>query len=185
MSTLRKKQLPFRWSAINIGFTAGATSSAVLSSFLSNPEARSITYSVTGSLPTGVTHSSGTLTYNGVGAAASASIVFNATDGTYTANSVASTVQILDPPPPPNTEPVWIGSTPSSLGSFINGTGGTVQLNVYAFDAEGDTMQYFRTGGTGDTAPGTVTVNQTSGVLTIPASLPAGTYSIVVDVIDV
>jgi hypothetical protein len=79
-----------------------------------------------------------------------------------------------------NTAPTWKANTPTSLGTFTAGVGGTFDFSQYAFDAEGDPIFYYRTGGTTDTAPGTVTVNETAGAGTIPGSLSPGSYSMAV-----
>lgn len=80
-----------------------------------------------------------------------------------------------------NLGPSWNGAGPTNLGTFQAGAQSTVDLSGYATDPEGDPMYFARTGGAEDTAPAGVTVSQ-AGLLTVPADLPNGNYSITVDV---
>lgn len=180
MSRLRRTVIPFRWNAVSIAFTQGTAGTANLAAFLQNPQGLTITYSVIGTLPTGVTLSGSTVSYNGSAAASASSVQFRAVSGNFTADSSASTVTV-NAAPVGNTAPVWRDTAPTSLGTYTT-AGGTFDLAPHAFDAEADPIRYYRTGGAGDTAPGTVTVNETTGLVTIPAGLSAGNYSLVVQV---
>lgn len=85
-----------------------------------------------------------------------------------------------------NQAPYWIPATPSSLGQFALGAGGTFGLAAYAADVNGDPIKFSRTGDpVNDTAPASVTVDLVSGTVTVPADLPSGTYAIEVDAVDV
>jgi hypothetical protein len=179
MSRIRKTALPFRWNTVNISFTQGTANTVNLATFVQNQQNRALTYSVIGTLPTGVSLAGAVVSYNGVGAAAASTVQFRITDGTHTAESAQTTVAIAVAQTA-NTAPVWKSNTPTSLGTYTAGTGGTFDLSAHAFDAEGDAIRYYRTGGTTDTAPGTVTVNETTGLVTIPSSLSAGSYSVAV-----
>ena len=179
MSRIRKTSLPFRWNTVNISFTQGTANTVNLATFVQNQQNRTLTYSVIGTLPTGVSLAGAVVSYNGVGAAAASTVQFRITDGTHTAESAQTTVAIAIAQTS-NTAPTWKANTPTSLGTFTAGVGGTFDFSQHAFDAEGDPIFYYRTGGTTDTAPGTVTVNETTGLGTIPASLSAGSYSVAV-----
>jgi hypothetical protein len=179
VSRLRKLVVPFSWNPISILFTQGTASSVNLAAFLRNPDNRSITYSAIGSLPTGVTLSGSVVSYNGSGSTANTSVQFRASSGPYTAES-ASTVVAISGAPAVNTEPVWRANTPAGF-TYTQGTGGTVFLAPYGFDAEGDPFEFYRTGSAVDTAPGSVSV-ATDGLLTIPSTLSVGAYPFEVDV---
>ena len=180
MGKLKKTFVPFAWGNVAVSFTAGTSGTVNLSSFLSNTQGRTITYSVIGSLPAGVTHSAGVVTYNGSGAAASAPVQFRAVSGPYTSESSPVTVEIVSAPVG-DTPPVWVSGVPSTIGPFTT-AGGTVSLAQWAFDADGDPIKFYRTGDPSDTAPGSVTVDEDTGVLTIPSGLPASSYAVSVDI---
>jgi hypothetical protein len=76
-----------------------------------------------------------------------------------------------------NTDPVWINGTPPTI-SGITTAGGVYSLFPYAFDAEGDSFTFTRTGGT---APASITVDRDSGIITVPAGVAQGTYSLIVN----
>jgi hypothetical protein len=76
-----------------------------------------------------------------------------------------------------NTPPAWTAETPSSLGTYAFGTGGTYSLAPFDFDADGDPVEFYRSGSAADTAPASVTVS-TAGLVTVPSSLPAAGHSI-------
>jgi hypothetical protein len=179
MSRIRKTSLPFRWNTVNVTFTQGTANTVNLATFVQNQQNRTLTYSVIGTLPTGVSLAGAVVSYNGVGAAAASTVQFRITDGTHTAESAQTTVAIAVAQTS-NTAPTWKANTPTSLGMFTAGVGGTFDFSQHGFDAEGDPIFYYRTGGTTDTAPGTVTVGETTGLGTIPGSLAAGSYSVAV-----
>lgn len=178
MSRLRKSFLPFSWNPVAIIFTQGTSASINLASYLKNDRNYPITYSLIGTLQSGVTHSNGTVTYNGAGGAATTTVQFRATSGSYVADS-AATVSIVATQV--NRAPVW--DTPSgSVGTFA-ATGGTRAVQLSATDPDGDPVTYSRTGSAADTAPGSFVVTY-NGLLTIPENVAASTYTVEVRASD-
>ena len=180
MSRLRKRVVPFRWSTITASFVQGTASTISLSTFLTNTGGLAITYAVgTGSLPSGVTLSTaGVLSYNGTGAVASSTVQFRASSGVHVADSASTSVGIAAYVPT-NRAPVWSGTT--SLGSYSNGSAQSIPLAAYASDPDADPLTFTRQGGT---APAGVTVNASTGVLTIPLGTAAGSYTVTVRASD-
>lgn len=176
MSRLKKSVIPFSWNPVTITFTVGSANAINLSSFLKNDRNYPITYSVTGTLPSGVTHSAGTVSYNGAGSAATATVAFRATSGSYVADSPATVAVVAVQV---NSAPVW-NTAAGSIGSFTS-VGGTAQLS--ATDPDGDSVTYARTGSANDTGPGSITVS-TAGLVTVPANLTGGTYALEVRASD-
>lgn len=173
MSRIRRIVMPFRWNTVTAVFTQGTAGSVNLSAFLDNPQGRGIIYTVIGTLPTGVTLSGSTLTYNGTSPASLASVQFRATSGSYAAESspVAVTIQVVTVT---NRAPTWA----TTVGPFtVPSTGGTVALSSFASDLDGDPLTFGRTGGVLDTAPGGVSVNS-AGVMTVSSGITAGAYSV-------
>jgi len=70
--------------------------------------------------------------------------------------------------------PIWNLLSGQSTGEFVQGQTSTFTVSSYVSDPNGDSLTISRVGGT---APDNVTVSS-SGVVTIPPDLPAGTYSI-------
>ncbi len=180
MSRLRKTVVPFRWGTINANFTNGASDTVNLASFLSNPQNRAITYSALNALPSGVSLSAaGVLSYNGSGAVATASVQFRATSSSFRAESsitpvVVAAAQNQDRPV------VWAANTPASF-TVTAGTAQTFDLLQYASDPDGDPIVFTRTGSANDGAPGSVVIDSATGVLTVPADAPAGSYTLEID----
>jgi hypothetical protein len=158
----------------------GTASTISLSTFLTNTGGLAITYAVgTGSLPSGVTLSTaGVLSYNGTGAVASSTVQFRASSGVHVADSSSTSVGIAAYVPT-NRAPVWSGTT--SLGSYSNGSAQSIPLAAYASDPDADPLTFTRQGGT---APAGVTVNASTGVLTIPLGTAAGSYTVIVRASD-
>lgn len=179
MSRLRKQVVPFTWNPITLAFVNGTAASVNLAGFLANPENRSVAYSVTGTLPAGVTLTGSTVAYNGTGAVASASVRFNATWGGLTATSALSTVSV-NAAQPTNRAPTF---TVAPTTATIPSTGGTIQFT--ATDPDADTLTYTlpttRTGITINSVSGLVTVASnaagTSGSITVLATDPSGLYA--------
>lgn len=153
MSRLRKTVIPFRWLTITANFTQGSASTVNVAPFLHNPQNRTITYSVVGSLPSGVTFSGSTLSYNGSGAASSASVQFRATSGSFVADSSATTVAITGEAV--NADPVWV--TAETLAGVQSGQAFSYTLT--ATDAESDAISFTH----GAPPFGAITVQQQSG----------------------
>jgi hypothetical protein len=169
VSLLSKTAIPFRWSPITVSLTAGTATSVNVAQYLNNPEGRPITFTASGSLPTGATLSSaGLLTYDGNVSAASASVQFVATSGDYVAESSATTVNVA-PPPLQNTAPVF-SVAPATVNLPSNG--GTIQFT--AVDPQGDAVSYSlpttRTG---------ITINASTGLVTVTSSAAGTAGSIV------
>ncbi len=180
MSRLRKTVVPFRWGTINANFTNGTSATVNLASFLTNPQNRAITYSALNALPSGVSLSAaGVLSYNGSGAVATASVQFRATSSSFRAESsitpvVVAAAQNQDRPV------VWAANTPASF-TVTAGTAQTFDLLQYASDPDGDPIVFTRTGSANDGAPGSVVIDSATGVLTVPADAPAGSYTLEID----
>jgi hypothetical protein len=180
VSRLRKTALPFRWTSIPIAFTQGQAGTPVnLAAYLSNPQNRTITYSVVGTLPTGVILSGSTVSYSGSTLASTASVRFRATSGSYVADSDVTTVSIAIIAS--NSEPVWV--TPASLTAPAANTPFTFTLT--AADADSDPINF-----TVGALPGGVTATaqvQSGGSRAIVVSgtgLSPGTYSFTIDADD-
>ncbi len=137
MSRIRKTVLPFRWNVITIAFTQGTAGSVNLASFLSNPENRTITYSVIGALPSGITLNGSTVSYNGTSPVSSASVQFRAVNGSYTADS-ASTAVAINAPVTGNTAPTWV--TAEALASIQSGQ--AFSFTLTATDAQSDPITF-------------------------------------------
>lgn len=178
---LLKLVVPFYWQPIVLTFSQGTASSVSLAAFLSNPESQSISYSVSGLLPDGVTLAGDTVSYDGEGAVGSILVRFVASAGPLAIESDPTTVAVVAPMQSP---PAWRSTTPNDLGSFTRTGGGTYALGDYGTDPDNDTLSYTRAGTAQDTAPGTVTVGRTTGLVTIPAGLAVGSYSLVVRLSD-
>jgi hypothetical protein len=176
MSRLRKTVVPFHWSAITATFTQGTSASVNLASFLSNPRALPVTYAAVGSLPSGVTLSGATLSYNGTAAAAQVSVQFTATYNAFVAHSAVTLVRIVAAQVV-NQAPLWTGSNPINLGN-VTQSGNSFPLTGLVSDTDGPLPLVFgRTGGVLDTGPGGISVSS-AGTLTVPANLPTGTYTV-------
>lgn len=181
MSRLKKTVIPFSWSPITASFVQGTSSSVNLAGFITNPEARTLTYAAVGTLPTGVTLSSaGLLAYNGVGAASSGSVRFTATAGQLIATSAPVAVTIAAAPPV-NRAPTWSVADGFVLGTFVNDQARTVSVASYASDPDANPLAFTRVGGT---APAGVTINASTGVVTIPVGTAAGGWTLVLRVSD-
>lgn len=81
-----------------------------------------------------------------------------------------------------NAAPTWNVGAPTTVGPFLSATPYAVPLAGYATDAEGDPIIWLRTGGT---APVGVVIDSSTGVLTIPNTVPDGTYTVTIDIVDV
>ncbi len=136
MSRLRKTVIPFRWNTITIAFTQGTAGSVNLASYLTNPEGRTITYSVVGTLPTGITLNGSTVSYNGTSPVASSSVQFRATSGAFNAESASTAVSISAATG--NSPPVWV--TPEVLSSLQSGQ--SFSITLAATDAESDPLSF-------------------------------------------
>jgi hypothetical protein len=154
MSRLRKTVVPFSWQTIIVSFTQGTAGSVNLASRLTNPRSYPITYSVVGTLPTGVTLSGSTVSYNGTGSAATNNVQFVATSGTYVAYSSPVAVNIVAGTPV-NADPVWV--TLAGLGSIVSGA--PFSFTLTATDAEADLINFIH----GAPPFGTITTQQQSG----------------------
>jgi hypothetical protein len=179
MSRLRKSQLPFRWLTFTVSFTSGTAASVDISAYVSNPQRRTLTYSVVGSLPSGVTLTGSTLAYNGSGAAIQTTAQFRITDGIYTAESAATALTIVAVTV--NTPPSWL--TGASLSAVA---GSTFTFPLTANDAQGDTISFIYANPT----LGSVVQQPQSGqnrtlVWSGTAPTTPGTYTFVVDAVDV
>ncbi len=180
MSRLRKTVIPFRWNTIIVSFTQGTAGSVNLASYLTNTENRTITYSVVGTLPTGITLNGSTVSYNGTSPVASASVQFRATSGAFNAESASTSVAITAPTG--NTAPTWITGT--DLGTVQPGA--PFNFTLTATDAQGDPITFVYA------APsvGTVTEqNQTGANRSVlwsgTAPSTPGTYTFDVEPVDV
>jgi hypothetical protein len=181
MSRLRKTQLPFRWLSFTLNWTQGTAGPSVnLSTYVNNPQNRTLTYSVVGSLPSGVTLTGSTLSYNGSGAAIQTTAQFRITDGLYTAESAATALTIVQVQV--NTPPSW--TTSATLGSVVAGSSFTFPLT--ATDAQGDTINFiFANPAFGTATQGTQSGNNRTLVWAGTAPTAPGTYTFVVDAVDV
>jgi hypothetical protein len=180
VSRLRKTPQPFRWTSIPLAFTQGQAGTPVnLASYLSNPQNRTITYSVVGTLPTGVTLSGSTVSYNGSSLASTSSVRFRATSGSYVADSDVTTVSIAVVAS--NSEPVWI--TPAALTAPAPNT--PFIFTLTATDADSDPINFI-VGALPGNAVATAQV-QSGGSRAIVVSgtgLSPGTYSFTIDADD-
>jgi hypothetical protein len=180
MSRLRKTVIPFSWNAITISFTQGTAGSVNLATRLVNPRNVTITYSVVGSLPTGVTLAGAIVSYNGTAAAAQVSVQFRATSGNFVAESVPTFVTITATPVV-NTDPVWV--TAADLGTISAGQ--AFNFNLLATDAESSPITFVHS----PPAFGAAVAQTQSGanrtlVWSGNAPTTAGTYTFTVDVLD-
>ncbi len=80
-----------------------------------------------------------------------------------------------------NQPPVWLPGTPESLGMVMVGQASTINLSPYAQDPDGDPIIWSRVGGT---APAGVTINPATGQLSVPGTVPAGDYTVTIDITD-
>jgi hypothetical protein len=180
MSRLRKTVIPFSWQAIPASFTQGVGGSIDVSTKLTNPQDRTITYSVVGTLPTGVTFAGSTLTYSGSGAAAQTSVQFRATSGNFVADTVPTFVTITATPVV-NTEPTWV--TAADLGTISAGQ--AFNFNLQATDAESSPITFVHSPPTfGSAVPLAQSGANRTLVWSGNAPTTAGTYTFVVDVFD-
>jgi hypothetical protein len=178
MSRLRKTVIPFRWGTISISFTQGTASSVSLATFLTNPQNRyTITYSVVGTLPTGVTLSGSTVSYNGTSPIATASVQFRATSGNYIADSSATPVTITASTI--NTDPVWL--TPAALAQVQPGA--AFSFTLMATDAESDPITFLGTPSVG-TLTSQIQSGGTRAVVWSGTAPTSGTVSVTIDAID-
>jgi hypothetical protein len=179
VSRLRKTPQPFRWTTIPVAFTQGTAGSVNLASYLSNPQGRTITYSAVGSLPTGVTLSGSTVSYNGSGVASTVSVRFRATSGTYEADSDVTTVSIA--PVVGNSDPVWL--TPTNLGTITANT--PFSFTLTAADPDSDPISFIV-----GALPGAATATPqtqsgtTRGIVVAGTGLSAGTYTFTINADD-
>jgi hypothetical protein len=181
MSRLKKTQLPFRWLAFTLNWTQGTAGPSVnLSTYVNNPQNRTLTYSVVGSLPSGVTLAGSTVSYNGTGAAVQTSVQFRITDGIYTAESAATALTIVAVQV--NTPPSW--TTSATLGSVVAGQNFNFPLT--ATDAQNDTINFiYANPAFGTATQGTQSGGTRSLVWAGTAPTTPGTYTFVVDAVDV
>jgi hypothetical protein len=181
MSRLRKTQLPFRWLSFTLNWTQGTAGPSVnLSTYVNNPENRTLTYSVVGSLPSGVTLNGSTLSYNGSGAAIQTTAQFRITDGTYTAESAATPLTVVAVQT--NTPPSW--TTAANLGSVVAGQ--SFNFPLTATDAQNDTINFiYANPAFGSAAQGTQSGGTRTLVWSGTAPTTPGTYTFVVDAVDV
>jgi hypothetical protein len=181
VSRLKKTPQPFRWTTIPVAFTQGAAGTPVnLAAYLSNPQGRTITYSVVGTLPTGITLSGSTVSYNGSGIAATTSVRFRATSGAYEADSDLTTVSIAAPPVT-NSEPVWL--TPTSLGTITANT--PFSFTLTASDADSDPISFIVGALPGAaTATPQVQSGTSRGIVVAGTGLSAGTYTFTINADD-
>jgi hypothetical protein len=178
MSRLRKTVIPFRWGTISISFTQGTASSVSLATFLTNPQNRyTITYSVVGTLPTGVTLSGSTVSYNGTSPIATASVQFRATSGNFIADSSATPVTITASTI--NTDPVWL--TPAALAQVQPGA--AFSFTLMATDAESDPITFLGTPSVG-TLTSQIQSGGTRAVVWSGTAPTSGTVSVTIDAID-
>jgi hypothetical protein len=179
VSRLRKTPQPFRWTTIPVAFTQGTVDSVNLANYLSNPQARTITYSVVGSLPSGVTLAGSTVSYNGTGVAATASVRFRATSGSYEADSNVTTVSIAAVAS--NSDPVWL--TPTNLGTIQPST--PFSFTLTAVDVDSDPINFIVGALPGNAQPTELTQTGTSRAIVIAGSgLSAGTYTFTINADD-
>lgn len=173
MSLLQKTVIPFAWNTVAISFNQGTPASVNLASFLRNDQGYTITFGVLGSLPTGVTHAAGVLTYNGQGSPASVQATFTASSGSFVATSGSSSVAIADV----NLGPYW-SNAPATLSGNV---GAQVAFGQYANDPDGDVLTFSivaHPGGyTINASTGAVTLGSSSGPVTLRATDPAGLYA--------
>jgi hypothetical protein len=180
MSRLRKTVIPFSWNAITLSFTQGTAGSVDLSTRLVNPRNLTITYSVVGSLPTGVTLAGAIVSYDGAAAAAQAVVQFRATSGNFVAESVSTSVTITATPVV-NTDPVWV--TAADLGTISAGQ--AFNFNLLATDAESSPITFVHSPPTfGAAVPQTQSGANRTLVWSGNAPTTAGTYTFTVDVLD-
>src|SRR5574343_1186110 len=180
MGRLTKRIFPISWnSAPTVSFTQGTASQVDLSQWLANPQSRSVTYAVVGTLPSGVTLSGKSLAYNGSGAVASASVTFTATSGTYSVTSPSSSVSIAASQA--NQPPAWTIGDPFDLGSFTEGQGAVVNLAQYVNPGTG-TPAYSITAQSKGGVAGSygITVDPDAGLLTLPGNITADSYAVTV-----
>lgn len=103
--------------------------------------------------------------------------------------SLAGSLQLLDAQPSgelrseliANRLPQWAPETPATLGPFVLGEAYRVPLAQYVTDPDGDPLHFSRLGGT---APPEVTIDPVLGEAIIPATVPAGTYTVTYDAAD-
>lgn len=81
--------------------------------------------------------------------------------------------------PSGNTPPYWLSPSAADLGTRLLGDPHSIPLASYAMDDEGDPIAWTRTGGT---APAGVVIDADTGVLTIPDSVSAGDYTVIIDI---
>jgi hypothetical protein len=179
VSRLRKTAQPFRWTAIPVAFTQGTAASVNLAAYLSNPQGRTITYSTVGSLPTGVTLSGSTVSYNGTAVAATVSVRFRATSGSYEADSDITTVSIA--PVVGNSDPVWL--TPTNLGTITANT--PFSFTLTAVDPDSDPISFIVGALPGATTATPQLQSGTSRVVVVAGTgLSAGTYTFTINADD-
>jgi hypothetical protein len=181
MSRLKKTQLPFRWLAFTLNWTQGTAGPPIdLSTYVQNSQRRTLTYSVVGSLPPGVTLAGSTLSYNGTGAPILTTAQFRITDGIYTAESAATPLAIVAVQV--NTPPSW--TTAASLGSVVAGENFNFPLT--ATDAQNDTINFiYANPAFGSATQGTQSGGTRTLVWSGTAPTTPGTYTFVVDAVDV
>jgi hypothetical protein len=180
VSRLRKTPQPFRWTAIPVAFTQGTAASVNLAAYLSNPQGRTITYSTVGSLPTGVTLSGSTVSYNGTAVASTVSVRFRATSGSYEADSDVTTVSIAAPPIT-NSDPVWL--TPTNLGTITANT--PFSFTLTAVDADSDPISFIVGALPGAaTATPQVQSGTSRAVVVAGTGLSVGTYTFTINADD-
>jgi len=95
----------------------------------------------------------------------------------FTINALGGVLDSRNPSgTPPNQAPVW-----ATVPTQTVQAGSTVALSSYSSDPNGDALTYQRVGGT---APAGVTVNASTGLVTVPAGTAAGTYTVIVRASD-
>ena len=154
---------------------SGTAATVDVSSYFSDPDGDTLTYTVSSSdtaIAT-VSVSSATVTISAV-AAGTATITVTATDpdAATAAQTISVTVN------PANRAPAAVGTVPAQTVK-VGGTAATVDVSSYFSDADGDTLTY--TVSSSDTAIATVSVS--SATVTISA-VAAGTATITVTATD-
>jgi hypothetical protein len=158
----------------------GTAASVNLAAYLSNPQGRTITYSTVGSLPTGVTLSGSTVSYNGTAVASTVSVRFRATSGSYEADSDVTTVSIAAPPIT-NSDPVWL--TPTNLGTITANT--PFSFTLTAVDADSDPISFIVGALPGAaTATPQVQSGTSRAVVVAGTGLSVGTYTFTINADD-
>ena len=158
--------------------TSGAAATVDVSSYFSDPDGDTLTYSATSSdtSKATVSLSVSTLTITAV-AAGSATITVKATDY-HTLNTDGAVTQTFSVSVSSNRAPVRVGSIPTQTVS-VNGSAGTVDVSSYFSDPDGNPLTYSAT----SSSPSKATVSMSAATLTI-TPVAAGWSTITVTATD-